>query len=199
MPSISSSSKPKHSKSQRTKHPLLDHAPIQSSPTGQNGPRGRLTSSHARLSSRQNPHRRRVRRTTQPSQPAVSSLGGFRTPAPVHVERFVTGRHPKTFTEPASREVKRSEDVRAKSRSQAATPAIGCPYRVQGQSLMRRREFIAGLGVAASLAAWSVAALGQQGSRARRVGVLMQLNKNNPCRGKGIGSLWVADADRGTP
>ena len=98
MPSISSSSKPKHSKSQRTKHPLLDHAPIQSSPTGQNGPRGRLTSSHARLSSRQNPHRRRVRRTTQPSQPAVSSLGGFRTPAPVHVERFVTGRHPKTFT-----------------------------------------------------------------------------------------------------
>jgi hypothetical protein len=102
MPSISSSSKPKHSKSQRTKHPLLDHAPIQSSPTGRNGPRGRLTSSHARLSSRQNPHRRRVRRTTQPSQPAVSSLGGFRTPAPVHVERFVTGRHPKTFTKTAA-------------------------------------------------------------------------------------------------
>ena len=78
--------------------PAARSRPIQSSPTGRNGPRGRLTSSHARLSSRQNPHRRRVRRTTQPSQPAVSSLGGFRTPAPVHVERFVTGRHPKTFT-----------------------------------------------------------------------------------------------------
>jgi putative ABC transport system substrate-binding protein len=42
---------------------------------------------------------------------------------------------------------------------------------------MRRREFIAGLGVAA---AWPVAALGQQDTRMRRIGVLMNLAADDP-------------------
>jgi beta-glucosidase len=41
---------------------------------------------------------------------------------------------------------------------------------------MRRREFIAWIGAAASSAAWSMAALGQQGSRMRRVGLLASLS-----------------------
>jgi hypothetical protein len=50
---------------------------------------------------------------------------------------------------------------------------------------MRRREFIAGLGAAASLAAWSMAALGQQGSRVRRVGVLMNGTADDPLSATG--------------
>jgi len=42
---------------------------------------------------------------------------------------------------------------------------------------LRRRKFIAGLG---SVAAWPLAALGQQGERVRRIGVLIPLDENDP-------------------
>jgi putative ABC transport system substrate-binding protein len=41
---------------------------------------------------------------------------------------------------------------------------------------MRRREFIAGLGAAV----WPLTARAQQGERARRIGVLMYLDENDP-------------------
>jgi putative ABC transport system substrate-binding protein len=62
---------------------------------------------------------------------------------------------------------------------------------------MRRREFIAGVGAAASSTAWSIAALGQQGGRLRRVSVLMQLNENDPLSKSIVAAFTQALADLG--
>ena len=43
--------------------------------------------------------------------------------------------------------------------------------------MIRRREFIAGLG---STAVWPVVARAQQGERVRRIGVLMGYDENEP-------------------
>jgi putative tryptophan/tyrosine transport system substrate-binding protein len=57
---------------------------------------------------------------------------------------------------------------------------------------MRRREFIAGLGLAA---VWPIALRGQQGGRARRIGMLLLGQENTPNSRAGVAELrklgWV--------
>jgi len=58
--------------------------------------RNRAAHNQPQRSRHSNPHN--ARRTTNVSLPAVSSLGGLRTPAPLCAAPPSWGRHPKTFT-----------------------------------------------------------------------------------------------------
>jgi putative tryptophan/tyrosine transport system substrate-binding protein len=60
--------------------------------------------------------------------------------------------------------------------------------------MIRRREFIAGLG---SAAAWPVVALAQQGDRMRRIGMLMALDENDPPAKSFVSAFTQALADLG--
>ena len=58
--------------------------------------------------------------------------------------------------------------------------------------MMRRREFIAGLGAAA----WPLTARAQQGDRVRRIGMLM-LNENDPAQQTSVSAFTQALAGLG--
>src|SRR5262245_33494129 len=60
---------------------------------------------------------------------------------------------------------------------------------------MRRREFMAGIGVAT--VAWPFVARAQQGDRVRRIGVLMQFDENDPEGKRRVSAFTQALADLG--